>query len=216
MKRHTREFSRMQNRKHKQRVRKVYMNHVRTLDRQYAAEGLVPLAVDDPAWVGRSESTHMTWSRSKARSSRIRTSWDRVEHAKQERKETAEAIKQEQAQLLERWRESVFSSHGAVGVDQSEDPPADGASEWFAVVDAREDILPCAFGVGEPVMVVPEPEMDAPYIQEWTPEEFHARKRAFREFMGDRYCTCDYCADNWRCALSYDIYNTDGDCLYSK
>lgn len=40
------------------------------------------------------------------------------------------------------------------------------------------------------------------------------RETFFKHNQGE--CTCDYCMDVTRCALAYDGYNTDGDCLLSK
>jgi len=58
--------------------------------------------------------------------------------------------------------------------------------------------------------------------QEWfkknTPVELIKLRDAYysNPEYKDRENTCDYCISATMCALAYDFYNTDGDCLLEK
>ena len=46
------------------------------------------------------------------------------------------------------------------------------------------------------------------------PEIIELRK-SFQDNAGSA-CTCDNCAAVTICSLAYDLYNTNGDCIYDK
>ena len=56
---------------------------------------------------------------------------------------------------------------------------------------------------------------DGWYKKNTMPELIESRNSFMRE-NGDAECTCDFCLDVTRCALAYDGYNTQGDCLLAK